>query len=282
MRTVTIGLISVIVRVRDEAAALDHCLGLIRSQTVPGEEPVELIVVDTESADGSAAVAERHGARVVPISLDAFSFGRALNRGAAAATGEVLVSLSAHAFPLDEEWLGRVAAAFSDPTVACACGERLTPEGKALRAAVRYDAGVAARWPAWGYANAAGAFRRSLWQRRGFREDLPGCEDKEWGRWAVSEGYVCLLDPALIVDHDHTHDPVLSMYQRARREAEGYAMFLPPADVPAPGSVGELVASWWNDTQFYDSRVRARLSHRRAASLLGAWRGRAAGTLKPA
>jgi rhamnosyltransferase len=265
--------LSVIVRVRDEATALDRCLELVRAQQLPPGVQLELIVVDNASTDRSAEVARSHGARVVPISVTEFSFGRALNRGAAVAAGEILVALSAHAFPTSEGWLASIATAFAEPDVACACGERFRSDGTALQSPVLVDAASVTRWPQWGYSNAAGAFRADLWRERPFREDLPGCEDKEWGRhWALA-ARPTLLDPALVIDHDHTHDPVLDIYRRARREAAGYRAFLGD-DAPGPGSVRELAHAWWTETGFHRSALRARLSHRRAAALLGAYVGR--------
>jgi glycosyltransferase involved in cell wall biosynthesis len=261
--------ISVIIRALDEAASIGRCIQLVRSQKT-GLDKVEVIVVDSGSTDATMQIARRFGARVVSVERSSFTFGGALNAGAAVAEGEVLVALSAHAFPLDQGWLARLAGALDDAQVACASGDRYQPDGMPLEGRVLYDEALAARWPQWGYSNAAGAFRASLWRERPFREDLPACEDREWCRWWIGQGFVCVLDPLLLVEHDHTHDPAVSIYLRARREATGYAMFLPPA--PRPG-LGGLAREWWSDTRFYDSRLRARLSHRRAARLLGSYAG---------
>jgi rhamnosyltransferase len=267
---------SVIIRVRDEERNLDRCLGLIAAQAgVPG--PVEVIVVDSGSRDGTAGVAERHGADVLSLGAQPFSFGGALNAGAERARHEVIVSLSAHAFPTDPGWLARIVAAFAEPSVACACGDRYDPDGAPLTRPIAQDAALARRRPEWGYSNAAGAFRAELWRRRPFRADLPGCEDKEWALHWLAQGYTCVVDPALTVDHDHTHDSLRAIFTRARREAAAYRAFLPPADPPPAGAAHgakALAREWWSDTRWYTSPTRARLSHRRAARLLGAYASR--------
>ena len=78
------------------------------------------------------------------------------------------------------------------------------PTGPTGRAAARPDPPGRRSWPAdgreWGFANGAGAFRAELWRERPFREDLPGCEDKEWALHWLDRGYGCLIDPALAVD----------------------------------------------------------------------------------
>ncbi|HET9073083.1 MAG TPA: glycosyltransferase [Solirubrobacteraceae bacterium] len=259
--------VSVIVRVRNEAVALAECLALLGRQRGRGAGS-ELIVVDHASEDASAEVARRAGAAVVSIPREAFSFGRALNLGAARAdaSSEVIVALSAHAYVRDPDWLDRLLGAFDDPRVAAASGERVWPDGSALLAPVRLGPQLIRGYPRWGYSNAAGGVRAELWRRRPFREDLPGAEDKEWARfWALAHGRPTVLDPGLVVDHDHTHDPVREIFLRARREAAAYAMFLDAGEASARG----LLAEWFWDTRFYANPWRARLSHRRLARLLG-------------
>jgi glycosyltransferase involved in cell wall biosynthesis len=261
--------ISVIIRALDEAKSLGRCLELIASQQTGGLN-VETVVVDSGSHDNTVAIARVCWARVLTMPQAAFSFGGALNLGAANARGEVLVALSAHAFATDQGWLGRLVGALSDPSVACASGERYTPEGEVLRGPVRQDQALARRQPGWGYSNAAGAFRASLWRERPFRADLPACEDKEWAWYWLQRGYVSVVDPGLLVDHDHTHDPIASIYRRARREAEGLATVF---DLPAYGP-RVLAREWWSDRRYYGSALKARLSHRRAARLLGTYAGK--------
>jgi GT2 family glycosyltransferase len=75
--------LSVIVPARNGAGSLPDLLGSLGSQTLPRER-FEVIVVDNDSSDATAEVAERHGATVVaePIA----NRSRARNRGAEAAS----------------------------------------------------------------------------------------------------------------------------------------------------------------------------------------------------
>jgi rhamnosyltransferase len=258
---------SVVIRAKDEAAAIGRTLGLLAEQSAPHE----VIVVDSGSSDRTVAIAREHGARVIEIPAASFSFGGALNRGAAEASAPVVVSLSAHAFPPDPGWLARMAAWFEDPAVACAFGDTRDAAGEPLAAPARQDARALRAAPNWGYSNGAGGFRASLWRERGFREDMPGTEDREWSLWAMeAHGAVCVIDPALAVEHDHAHDSLRDCFTRWEREARGYAMFL---ELP-PYGAGDLTREWWSDQGWHRSRARARLDPRRAARLLGKWKGR--------
>jgi len=258
--------VGVVIRARDEAASIGRLLELLAGQTVSAQV---VVVVDAATSDATAQIARERGAEVLWI--DPFSFGGALNLGAAACAGEVIVSLSAHAFPRSADWLERMAAWFEDPAVACAFGEARDAHGRPLGAPVRQDAAMLRAAPHWGYSNGAGAFRAALWRRRGFREDMPGTEDREWSLWALeATGGVCVLDPALAVDHDHTRDGLRASFRRWRREARGYAMFL---DLP-PYRLSDAVGEWWTDRGWYRSAARARLDPRRVARLAGKWAGR--------
>jgi rhamnosyltransferase len=261
--------VSVIVRARNEAASLPRCLIGLGEQRINGSSH-EVIVVDSGSTDATVEVALAHGARVVHLPATDFTFGGALNLGCANARGAVLVALSADAYPGDPGWLERLLEPLRDPSVACASGDRYGPSGDPLRARVDQDAALARRHPEWGYSNAAGAFRAELWRRRPFRIDLPGCEDKEWALHWLERKYVCAIDPAAVVEHSHAHDPVLSIYGRARREWEGLGAFIELS----PYGPRELIGDWWGDLRWYPSPLRARLSHRRAARLLGTYAGR--------
>ena len=268
------GAVSVIIRARDEAPALACCLDALHAQS--GLSALEVVYVDAGSNDHSAELAAARGARV--IGLDSFSFGNALNRGAAQATHSTVIALSAHAVLPGPGWLAHAVSLLeADPQLACASGDAYGPDGEPLSAPIRQDARLARRRPEWGYANGAGAFRADRWRERPFREDLPGCEDKEWALHWLDRGYGCLIDPALAVTHDHTHDPLRAIYQRARREAEGYAAFIDRG----PQTPRQLAQSWWTDLRFYDSAARARLSPRRAARLLGDHAGRRASRTPP-
>ena len=257
---------TVLIRAKDEAAAIGRTLELVARAD-------EVVVVDSGSSDDTAAIARRAGARVIAIPAGSFTYGRALNVGAAAATGDVVIALSAHAFPPDEGWVARLAAEFGDPRVACACGYDSGPDGEVLAERVEQDAALLRRRPLWGYTNASGAFRRSLWLERRFREDMPGTEDKEWAAHWIERGMVCVVDPALAVDHGHDDEDLRETYARAEREWRGFAMYteLPPYPARA------LAREWWSDRDGRSSAARARLSPRRAVQLAGKYAGRRRG-----
>ncbi|MDX6666538.1 MAG: hypothetical protein QOG68_2744 [Solirubrobacteraceae bacterium] len=258
--------ISVVIRVKDEAGPVGRTLDLLARQTVRPE----IVVVDSGSTDGTLGVVGRHDVRLVEIPAASFTFGGALNTGAEHASCEVVVALSAHSFPKDDGWLARMLAAMSDPNVACASGQHVTPEGAILLDDVVQDLALAAAHPLWGYSSHAGAFRRSLWSERPFRTDMTASEDKEWAWHWLERGRTVVLGPGLTVDHSHTGDPARAQFDRAYREWSWAGAF---AAVPRQ-PVSELVGRWWREQEGYPNRARARLSPKRIGRLTGEFAGR--------
>ena len=261
---------SVVVRTKDEAESIGRTLSLLAAQTIAPSS--ETIVVDSGSSDHTVAIAREAGARIVEIPAATFTYGAALNTGAAAARAELVVALSAHAFPRDEGWLERMVAPFADQRVCCVCGYEGDPEGRRLTGPRVQDAADAARYPHWGYSNVNGCFRTELWRQRPFREDMPGTEDKEWAWYWLRRGYVTIVDPALGVDHDHSDESPRERYARWRREWLGLGMFV---ELP-PYGPRELLREWWTEQAGRRSMLRARLSPRRFGELAGTYTGRRA------
>ncbi|SRR6266545_959693 len=97
--------VSVVIPAFNEARYLGRCLFALERQTAP---PHEVIVVDDGSSDGTAAVARRHGSvRVFRQRHRGPAVAR--NRGAAVATGEILVFVDADEI-VTEPFLERLVA----------------------------------------------------------------------------------------------------------------------------------------------------------------------------
>ncbi len=110
--------ISVVIPARNAARTLPGVLDALARQP---QRPLEVIVVDDGSTDDTAAIAGRHGARVIP-SGDHQLAGGARNAGLEAAQGTVVVFLDSDAVP-HREWsdaVARAVAAFPGAIVGCA------------------------------------------------------------------------------------------------------------------------------------------------------------------
>lgn len=85
--------LSFVIPAHNEERLLGRTLTTLGDAARTSGEPYEIIVVDDASTDGTAAVAARHGARVVPVQLRHIAAAR--NAGARVATGDILVFVDA-------------------------------------------------------------------------------------------------------------------------------------------------------------------------------------------
>ena len=102
-------IVSVVVPVFNGEAELKQCLGALRNS---GVAPLEIIVVDDGSTDGSKEVAGQFGARVLSTGGRSGP-ARARNLGAREARGEVLFFLDADVVA-QADAVGRVQTAFTE------------------------------------------------------------------------------------------------------------------------------------------------------------------------
>lgn len=222
-------LASVIVRCRDKESTLGATLRALRSQTVP----VEIVVVDSGSVDGTLSIAERYADRVVTLRAEDFTFGRALNLGAAEARAPVHFALSAHCVPAFDDWVERSLAHYERPDVAGAGGAGRSPGGDLLRAPYAATAADPPVDPFWGMSNHGSSWRATVWQQAPFREDLAACEDKEWSWRVLGAGWTIVFDPHLYVPVQHRAAAgIRSLYRRHRMEAAALASL---GALPRPG-----------------------------------------------
>ncbi|UCG13680.1 MAG: glycosyltransferase [Deltaproteobacteria bacterium] len=218
---------SIIIRCCNEEQHIGQLLRGIMQQTI---REVEVIIVDSGSTDATLSIASRYPAKLISIRPEEFSFGRSLNAGCSSASGEFIVAVSAHVYPVYEDWLDHLLAPFSDPQMALVYGRQRGNEKTKYS-----EHQVFAKWfptesnmsqPHPFCNNANAAIRRSLWDQLPYNESLTGLEDIEWAKRALQLGYkVAYAANAEII---HVHDEnARQIYNRYRREAIALKSILP-------------------------------------------------------
>ncbi len=112
--------VSIVIPVKDRADELERCLVSIALITYPADL-IQLIVVDDGSSDGSAEVARRCGATVIPSGGTGRGPAAARNAGARVATGEILAFIDSDC-TASENWLDELIPAFGNPDTAAVGG----------------------------------------------------------------------------------------------------------------------------------------------------------------
>jgi glycosyltransferase involved in cell wall biosynthesis len=218
---------SIVIRAFNEGENIGRLLRGISAQSVQDRE---VIIVDSGSTDGTLGVAGQYPVKVLHLSKDDFSFGRSLNMGCAAATGELIVLASAHVFPIYSDWLEELLEPFSDPRLALSYGKQRGTDRTQYA-----EHQVFAKWfpdisnpdqshPFCNNANAA--IRRSVWEKLPYDETLTGLEDIDWAHRASRMGYRIAYRAAAEVAHLHDETPMRT-YNRYLREAIAYKRIFP-------------------------------------------------------
>ncbi len=269
---------SIVIRALNEADHLPALFSGLLRQSVP---PDEVILVDSGSSDDSVAIAEAHGARIVRISPRDFSFGRSLNYGCEAATGDVLVFVSAHVYPVDEYWLENLIKPFAHAATVLSYGHQTGDhrtkfsERQLLRQWFPDDSDNDQPTPFCNNANCA--VRRTWWQRRPYDEQLTGLEDLDWARWALSEGgrVAYRADASVAHIHDEQFPGIRNRY---RREAIAHRRIFDDQRMGAFEALALFAANVGRDylaaiprRQLFQNLIDIPVF--RAAQYLGTWEG---------
>lgn len=211
--------ISIVIRALNEEALLGTCLEAIDCQQV--DRPVEVILVDSGSTDGTVEIAKAHGCRIVTLPRQQFSFGRALNLGVAQARHDMVVSISAHCVPVGRAWLSDLVRPLVQGMADITYGaHRASPESRTSE--INYFAtkfcGSSGPVTSPLMNNGNAAFHRSLWCSHAFDEELPAQEDIAFCLWHMRHGKARLhfVAEALVTHHHNDRNHVL--YRRLFRE----------------------------------------------------------------
>lgn len=205
--------VAVVVRTRNAKNDLSTLLDRLENQSV---KSVELIIVDNESEDNTRQLALDHGATIVDISRSEFSWGRALNRGIAASSGNIVILLSADAWPLHSDWLRTMLDCFDDDRVGAVFGRQVPRRDAPLDEWVRVSRAFPVGSRHWTNgdlgngrvrdliaSNACAAIRRDVWEQVKYDESLLGAEEPVWVEGVLQRGYsVHYMDQA-VVEHSH-------------------------------------------------------------------------------
>jgi glycosyltransferase involved in cell wall biosynthesis len=272
--------VSVIVPVRDDASRLAACLDALAAQDFPG--PVQVVVADNGSSDGSADVARRHPVVDLVVVEPRRGSYAARNAALAVASGDVLAFTDADCVP-SSGWLSAGLAALAD--VDLVAGE--------VRMAVPSDPPVWAVWDAAHYLNQErlvvdgfGATANLFVRRRVFDDvgefdpALLSSGDLEFGLRATRTGHRLVYSPDAVVSHA-PRTTAGSFWRLHRRLGAGWRV------LSARGQRPLAVRDPWMRISFADvERMarrqglpvrRGRLAGAHVVALAGRWAGRITG-----
>ena len=211
-------LVSIVIRTYNEQKHLRELLHAIAIQKSQYE--IETVIVDSGSTDDTLKIISEFSCRLVHIKKSDFTFGRSLNYGCDAASGEFLVFISGHCIPVNTSWIENLIQPFEHPEIAMCYGRQLGTELSKFsehqifaKYFPEYD-----KIPQEGFFsnNANSAIRKSLWTDLPFDEDLTGLEDMFWSKEMTNRGRKIAYASKASVYHIHeeTWKQVKIRYER--------------------------------------------------------------------
>ena len=205
--------VSVIVPCRNEESFIAASLESILGNTYP-KGRVEILVVDGLSEDGTRSIVSHYVAQHPAVRLldnVGKTTPRALNVGIAAATGDIIMRMDAHAtYPPDYiaglvEWLGK-SGADNVGGVCMTLPANDSPVARAIARGLSHPFGVGTSYfrigtstPRWVDTVFGGCYRRDVFARIGlFDEQLIRNQDDEFNHRLIARGGRILLVPDVV------------------------------------------------------------------------------------
>lgn len=241
-------LISIVIRTLNEADHLADLLAMVNRQNTSFD--VETVLIDSGSTDGTVEIAQHHGARVTHIKKSEFSFGRSLNRGCDFSHGEILVLVSGHCVPTDENWLQNLCQPLIDKAASYSYGRQIGDDNSNYSErrifAKYYPAESAIPQDSFFCNNANSAILRSVWQDHQFDEELTGLEDMELSKRIWKQGHKIAYVADAPVFHHH-QESWGQIRRRFEREAMALRLIMPEIHVTPLDVMRWVVSSTWQD-----------------------------------
>ena len=251
-------LASVVIPTLDAGPEFAQTLAAVRAQEGVGE--VELIVLDCESRDGTAGLAEAAGARVRRIVRATFNHGHTRNLGAALARARFVAFLTQDALPANERWLSALIDAM-EREAADGAYSRVVPRPRCsplvdrqvrddlvysrTRQVKRATAAEIERLSPldrrilFHFNNIASCVRRATLERAPFPVIDFG-EDLAWGEQVLRAGGTLVYEPASVAIHSHASSLA---GDRARHRADA-RLLMRLFDLPICGGLRQGFTKW--------------------------------------
>jgi rhamnosyltransferase len=194
--------VSIIIRTKNEEKWISHCLKNIFSQTYKN---IEIIIVDNYSTDKTLQKIKGFSHKLIKIKK--FLPGKALNLGIQKASGSIIVCLSAHCIPVNNNWLKNLIKPLKKSSVGGVYGRQQplsyssTSDKRDLITIFGLDKKIQTKDPF--FHNANSAFKKSTWKKISFDEKTTNIEDRIWGKRIISNGLRIIYEPLASVFHWH-------------------------------------------------------------------------------
>jgi rhamnosyltransferase len=197
--------ISVIIRTFNEEEWLHHCLEAIKLQDSYSKDRIDIIIVDSGSSDNTLEIAQSQEAEIIHISD--YKPGKALNIGIENAIGEIIVIISAHCIPKNNNWLSSIIKPLDQDDIVGVYGRQLplssTSSEDARDLYITFGPEKIHQKKNPFFHNANSAFRKTSWEEIKFDDEVNNIEDRLWAEQWIKRGKIICYEPEAEVYHHH-------------------------------------------------------------------------------
>lgn len=179
---------------------------------------LEVLVIDSDSRDGTPERARAMGLGVYAIERSAFGHGRTRNLGVRLTRGDVVCFLTQDVLPVTPDWPLRFAETLADESVAGVYGRQVPRDASTMEMffvalnypdePLRFDPQPGGHHPRPGrvlFSNAFSAVRRDVVERVPFADGAAFSEDQIWAHQALAAGHSIVYRHDTEALHAHTY-----------------------------------------------------------------------------
>jgi rhamnosyltransferase len=250
---------SVVILTRNGLPLLKSCLNAVLAQQTAW--PFEVILIDSESTDGTWELIQSQPVRAKQIQASDFNHGRTRNLGGSLAQGQFLVFLVQDAVPTDNHWLQCLVTAVEPEGIAGSYGrEKPWPSDHALvrlhmeqtltqspeliyqslpKDCSWHDLSPWEKFRLATFHDTCSCLKKTVWQQYPYHALQYG-EDLEWAARVIEAGYTIVYQPEAAVYHSHDRS---SWYEMKRAYAD-HELVMRLFDLQMFPRLGGVVASW--------------------------------------
>jgi rhamnosyltransferase len=211
--------VSVIIPTLNCEKTIENLLKRLKNQTQRADE---VIVVDSESNDNTAELAEKEGAKVIKIKRSDFDHGGTRNFAVENSTGDIIIFLTHDALPYDEYFIENIITPLKNTDIAAVYGrqivdEKAIPTEKFARLFNYSDKEFVKskeninelKIKAFFFSNVCSAIRRKEFEQVGrFPDKTIMNEDMVIASKLILNGYKIVYAPNAKVIHYHNYSPI--------------------------------------------------------------------------
>jgi glycosyltransferase involved in cell wall biosynthesis len=248
--------VSVVIPVLNGERYLAEVLGAISGQRYDGD--VDVLVIDSDSTDGSVRIARDAGAPVLQIERASFGHGATRNLGAEVTAGDFIAYLTQDATPASDLWLHHLTAPLTaDERVGLVFGPHLprdstspmiarelaeffqtfSPNGSPVVEGLERLSEAGSPF----FSNVNSCVRRTTWASVRFR-DVMYAEDQAFAADALRRGWLKVFEPDAAVLHAHDYGPIDFM-RRYFDEYRGLYETIGHVEAAHPRALARVVAA---------------------------------------